>query len=133
MAKVKKDAYWHNIARVYLSQGMKPAQVMKCIKEVFPLTAINGRHIGAYKRRLVDEGHIEKGPLKLTTNINAAITIAKELISVEDQFIYDCSIGSAKRSLKCFEYKLTEEIVEHMEEIDTWVNGLSTKKTTLTI
>lgn len=133
MAKVKKDAYWHNIARVYLSQGMKPAQVMKCLKEVFPLTDINGRHIGAFKRRLVDEGLIEKGPIKLTTNINAAMAVAGELVSNEDRFVYDCSIGSAKRSLKCFEYKLTAEIVEHMEEIDIWVNGLSIKKTTLTI
>jgi hypothetical protein len=106
---------------------------MKCLKEVFPLTDINGRHIGAYKRRLVDEGHIEKGPMKATTNINAAIAVSRELVSIEDKFVYDCSIGSAKRSLKCFEYKLTAEIVEHTEEIDTWVNGLSTKKTTLTI
>jgi hypothetical protein len=127
MAKVKKDAYWHNIARVYLSQGMKPAQVMKCLKEVFPLTDINGRHIGAFKRRLVDEGLIEKGPIKLTTNINAAMAVAGELVSNEDRFVYDCSIGSAKRSLKCFEYKLTAEIVEHLEEIDIWVSGLIQK------
>lgn len=127
MAKVKKDAYWHNIARVYLSQGMKPAQVMKCLQEVFPLTDINGRHIGAFKRRLVDEGLIEKGPIKLTTNINAAMAVAGELVSNEDRFVYDCSIGSAKRSLKCFEYKLTAEIVEHLEEIDIWVSGLIQK------
>ncbi|MAF42655.1 MAG: hypothetical protein CMI54_00610 [Parcubacteria group bacterium] len=131
MAKVKKDAYWHNIARVYLSQGMKPAQVMKCIKEVFPLTAINGRHIGAYKRRLVDEGVVDPKQ-KLTANINEAMSIADDIVNDEDRFVYDCSIGSAKRSLKCFEYKLTEEIVEHTEEIDIWVNGLSIKKTTLT-
>ena len=131
MAKVKKDAYWHNIARVYLSQGMKPAQVMKCIKEVFPLTAINGRHIGAYKRRLVDEGVVDPKQ-KLTVNLNEAMGIADDIVNDEDRFVYDCSIGSAKRSLKCFEYKLTEEIVEHTEEIDIWVNGLSIKKTTLT-
>lgn len=131
MAKVKKDAYWHNIARVYLSQGMKPAQVMKCIKEVFPLTAINGRHIGAYKRRLVDEGVVDPKQ-KLTANINEAMSMADDIVNDEDRFVYDCSIGSAKRSLKCFEYKLTEEIVEHTEEIDIWVNGLSIKKTTLT-
>ena len=131
MAKVKKDAYWHNIARVYLSQGMKPAQVMKCIKEVFPLTAINGRHIGAYKRRLVDEGVVDPKQ-KLTANLNEAMSIADDIVNDEDRFVYDCSIGSAKRSLKCFEYKLTEEIVEHTEEIDIWVNGLSIKKTTLT-
>jgi len=104
---------------------------MKCIKEVFPLTAINGRHIGAYKRRLVDEGVVDPKQ-KLTANINEAMSIADDIVNDEDRFVYDCSIGSAKRSLKCFEYKLTEEIVEHTEEIDIWVNGLSIKKTTLT-
>ena len=123
MVRQKKDAYWHNIARVYLSQGLKPAQVMKCIKEVFPLTDINGRHIGAYKRRLVDEGKIDTA-VRPTTTVNEAMAVAPELISRDDKFVYDCTIGSAKRSLKCFEYKLTEEAVEHVEDIDIWVSGL---------
>ena len=31
----KKDTYWHNIAKVGLSNGLKPAQVGRLIKEVF--------------------------------------------------------------------------------------------------
>ncbi len=39
---VKKDTYWHNIAKIALSNGLKPAQVGRLIKEVFPETEING-------------------------------------------------------------------------------------------
>jgi len=28
------------------------------------------------------------------------------------------------RTLKCFEYKLTEEIVNHGEEIDEWLSNM---------
>ena len=49
---LKKDTYWHNIAKLGISSGFKPAQVGRLVKECFPETEINGRHIGAYKRRL---------------------------------------------------------------------------------
>ena len=32
----KKDTYWHNIAKLGLSNGLKPAQVGRLVKEVFP-------------------------------------------------------------------------------------------------
>jgi hypothetical protein len=125
--RAKKDAYWHSIASLCLSHGMKPAQVGKVVREAFPETDINGRHIGAYKRRLVDEGEIEI-PVRPTSTLNEMMSMVLELITDEDRFAYTCSIGSTKRSLKCFEYKLTAEAEDtnQMEDIEEWVNTLST-------
>ena len=123
----KKDAYWHSIAKVCLSHGMKPAQVGKVVKDAFPETEINGRHIGAYKRRLVVDGEIEI-PVRPTSTLNEMMGMSADFISEEDRFAYTCSVGSTKRSLKCFEYKLTAEAedVNELENIDKWVNTLST-------
>jgi len=123
----KKDTYWHNTTKLLLSMGFKPAQVGKILKEIFPETEVNGRHIGAYKRRLVDEDDITI-PVRPTMSIQEAKGMVEGLVTDEDRFIYDCSIGSTKRSLKCFEYKLTaeaEHIEEGMEEIDLWVSTLT--------
>ena len=115
----KKDTYWHNIAKMGLSSGFKPAQVGRLIKEVFPETEINGRHIGAYKRRLVDEDEVVI-PIRPTTTLQEMMGLVHELVSDEDRFAYTCSVGSTKRSLKCFEYKLTAELEDknEMENIE---------------
>ena len=124
---MKKDAYWHSLAKMCISHGLKPAQVGKVIKEAFPETDINGRHIGAYKRRLVMDEEVEI-PVRPTSTLNELMSIANGLVTDEDRFAYTCSIGSTKRSLKCFEYKLTAEAEDdnQMENIDKWVNTLST-------
>jgi len=126
MKSRKKDAYWHTLAKTYIVMGSKPAQICKCLKEVFPLTEITGRHIGAYKRRLINDEGIEI-PVRPTIGLNEAMSLAHELSNVEDKFVYDCSIGAMKRSLKCFEYKMTKEseIDNKLEEIDIWVSGLN--------
>ena len=120
----KKDAYWHKITRHMIGYGLKPAQIGKVLKEVFPETEVNGRHIGAYKRRLTTEG-VEIA-IRPTISMNEAMDIANGLVNDEDRFIYNCSVGSIKRSLKCFEFKMTKEleVVDNMEEIDIWVSGL---------
>jgi hypothetical protein len=122
---MKKDAYWHNIAKMCISHGMKPAQVGRLVKEVFPETEINGRHIGAFKRRLVDEEAVEI-PASPTSTVQELMGIVKDLVTDEDEFTYNCSIGSTKRSLKCFEYKLTAEIEDkdEMDNIETWIETL---------
>ena len=124
VARRKKDAYWHRITRQMIEYGLKPAQIGKVLKEVFPDTEVNGRHIGAYKRRLTTEG-VEIA-VRPTISLNEAMDIAHGLVSEEDRFIYNCSVGSIKRSLKCFEFKMTKqaEVVDKMEGIDIWVSGL---------
>ena len=120
---VKKDAYWHNIAKLGLSNGLKPAQVGRLVKEVFPDTEVNGRHIGAYKRRLIDAGVIEK-TTPTVGSVGELIQLSESLVSDEDKFIYECYVGSIKRSLKCFEYKLTEEAKDREDEVELWIETI---------
>ena len=120
---VKKDTYWHNIAKLALSNGLKPAQVGRLIKEVFPETEINGRHIGAYKRRLIQDEDILI-PDRPTMNINQMTEMAHSLVSTEDLFIYKCVVGSAKRSLKCFEFKFRAEDKDLLSEVDAWITKI---------
>ncbi len=121
----RKDTYWHNIAQLGLSNGLPPAQVGRLIKEVFPETDVNGRHIGAYKRRLVDADTIVI-PARPTMTVQELMGIVHGLVTDEDKFAYTCSIGSTKRSLKCFEYKLTAELEDknELENIDEWISTL---------
>ena len=122
---IKKDAYWHNIAKLGISSGFKPAQVGRLVKECFPETEINGRHIGAYKRRLAEEGDVEI-PVRPSTTLQEMMSMVNGLVTDDDYFTYTCSVGSTKRSLKCFEYKLTAELEDkdNMENIEEWISTL---------
>ena len=46
MVSRKKDTYWHTVAEGLIVGGMKPAQIGKVLKDIFPETEVNGRHIG---------------------------------------------------------------------------------------
>ena len=46
------------------------------------------------------------------------------IVLTEDLFIYKCVIGSAKRSLKCFEYKFRNEDKDLLSEVDTWITKI---------
>ena len=124
--RAKKDAYWHSLAKMCISHGLKPAQVGKVVKEAFPETDINGRHIGAYKRRLAEEGDVEI-PVRPSTTLQEMMSMVNGLVTDDDYFTYTCSVGSTKRSLKCFEYKLTAELEDkdNMENIEEWISTLS--------
>ena len=124
MASRKKDTYWHEIAALCLQAGQPPSKVAKVIQHCFPKTDINGRHIGAYKRRLIDAGVIDKHA-PTVGSIGELIQLADQLVSAEDRFVYDCWVGSIRRSLKCFEYKLTEAEVNELDEIDIWIEKLN--------
>jgi hypothetical protein len=126
MSKRKvKDTYWHNLAGFCILQGMKPAQVAKVLREAFPLTNVTGRHIGAYKRRMVSDGQIV--PNRLIMSVNDATAMAKDLVTKEDRFVYDCTVGSQIQSLKCFEYKLTTEEKDELDEVERWISRIKKK------
>tara|TARA_R110002020_G_scaffold332354_4_gene547761 strand:- start:158 stop:538 length:381 start_codon:yes stop_codon:yes gene_type:complete len=118
----KKDIYWHPLAGFCILQGMKPAQIAKVLKEVFPLTEVTGRHIGAYKRRLVQEGAIV--PDRVIMSLNDVMYMANGLVSKEDRFVYDCTVNSQLQSLKCFEYKLTAEEKNELNEVERWIERM---------
>ena len=123
MVSRKKDTYWHEVAALCLQAGQPPAKVAKVVKHCFPKTDVNGRHIGAYKRRLIDAGVIEK-TTPTVGSVGELIQLSESLVSDEDKFIYECYVGSIKRSLKCFEYKLTEEAKDREDEVELWIEKI---------
>ena len=123
MVSRKKDTYWHEIAALCLQAGQPPSKVAQVGNHVFPKTEVNGRHIGAYKRRLIDAGVIEKN-VPTVGSVGELIQLADGLVSTEDKFVYDCYVGSIKRSLKCFEYKMTRAEVDDINEIDIWIETI---------
>ena len=121
--KVRKALYWHPLAQILLEQGLMPRYCAQAIKQVYPEADITGRHIGAYKRRLITDGMLEKELPKLISN-NEATQLIAGMVGEDDKFIYQCAIGSAKRSLKCFEYKMTGELIEHDKDIERWITDI---------
>ena len=123
MVSRKKDTYWHEIAALCLQAGQPPSKVSQVVKHVFPKTEVNGRHIGAYKRRLIQDEDILI-PNKPTMPMNQMTEMAHGMVSTEDLFIYKCVIGSAKRSLKCFEFKFRAEDKDLLSEVDAWITKI---------
>ena len=54
----RKHCYWHQLAKAMLEFNLKPTIIGHIIKDTFPETDVNGRHIGAYKRRLIQDEDI---------------------------------------------------------------------------
>ena len=119
MSRVK-DTYWHSLAHLCIEAGLKPAEIARVLKKSFPQTEINGRHVGAYKRRLINEGVVEKD-LPKTGSEQELIQMAEEVVTTEDRFVYDCSVASKVRSLRCFEYKMTEATKDIVDDCDEWI------------
>jgi len=119
----RKHTYWHQLAKFLIQSGFKPAMCSSIIKEVFPETEINGRHIGAYKRRLINDEDILV-PTRATMGKNQAVEMAHGLVSAEDMFIYKCSVGSAKRTLECFQYKFIAEEVDEVAKVEKWITDI---------
>ena len=119
----RKHTYWHQLAKLLILNGYKPAQCAKILKSVFPDTEVNGRHIGAYKRRLLQDEDILI-PDRATMPINQMTEMAHGMVSNEDLFIYKCVVGSAKRSLKCFEFKFRAEDKDLVSEVDAWITKI---------
>ena len=119
----RKHTYWHQLAKFLILNGFKPTVIGHILKDVFPETEVNGRHVGAYKRRLLQDEDIIV-PKKATMTLNEVRDMADGLVTNEDRFIYKCVIGSAKRSLKCFEFKFTNEDKDLVSEVDEWITRL---------
>ena len=119
----RKHTYWHQLAKLLIMNGYKPAQCAKILKSVFPDTEVNGRHIGAYKRRLIQDEDILI-PDRATMPVNQMTEMAHGMVSTEDLFIYKCVVGSAKRSLKCFEFKFRAEDKDLVSEVDAWITKI---------
>ena len=122
--RAKKQMYWHDSAKVLLEHGATPSEVAKALKMVFPHTVVTGRHVGAYKRRLINDEMLEKN-LPKTISLQDAYGMVEGMVGDVDKFVYQCSVGSATRTLKCFEYKLTVEAVEPTSEIDIWIQNIA--------
>ena len=116
----RKHTYWHQLAKFLILNGFKPTAIGHILRDVFPDTEVNGRHVGAYKRRLIQDEDILV-PSKPTMSLNEVRELADGLVTNEDRFIYKCVIGSAKRSLKCFEYKFKHEDKDLVSEVDEWI------------
>ena len=119
----RKHCYWHQLAKTLLSFGFKPTVVGHIVKDVFPETEVNGRHIGAYKRRLIKDNELIV-PDTVSMSRNEASKLAKELVTTEDMFIYRCVVGSVRSSLKCFEFKFKAEDNDIMEEVNKWITAI---------
>tara|TARA_R110000744_G_scaffold205680_3_gene324317 strand:+ start:745 stop:1116 length:372 start_codon:yes stop_codon:yes gene_type:complete len=118
-----KHTYWHQLAKYLLGIGFKPAMCSHIIKDIFPETEINGRHIGAYKRRLIKEIGILI-PTTPTMGKNEASKLGAALVSEEDMFIYKCSVGSAKKTLECFQFKFIAEEVDELKKVGQWITDI---------
>ena len=123
MSSRVKHTYWHQLAKTLIMSGFKPAMCSQILKEIFPETEVNGRHIGAYKRRLIKEEDILI-PNKPTMGKNAAVRLMEQLVSTEDRFIYDCSVGSAKRTLECYQFKFIAEDKDEVKEVEKWITDI---------
>ena len=119
----RKHTYWHQLAKMMLGFGFKPTMVGHILKDVFPETEVNGRHVGAYKRRLIQDGELTV-PDKPTMSRNEASQLAPELVSTEDMFIYKCTVGSAKKSLECFQFKFKAEDNDEVEKVEKWITAI---------
>jgi hypothetical protein len=119
----RKHTYWHQLAKIMLGFGFKPTMVGHILKDVFPETEVNGRHVGAYKRRLIQDDELIV-PEKATMSRNEASRLAPELVSTEDMFIYKCTVGSAKKSLECFQFKFKAEDISAVEEVEEWITAI---------
>ena len=122
----KKITYWHPIAKGLIEMGLLPKEINQVFADIFPRNDIGTRKIGAYKRRLVDEG-LDIIPNNEMMSVVNAITWARENIDKDDQWIHDLVINSAMAELRIFAFKTSEEESDagqtKVDKFEEWMNG----------
>jgi len=121
----KKITYWHPIAKGLIEMGLLPKEINQVFADIFPRNDIGTRKIGAYKRRLVDEG-LDIIPNNEMMSVVNAITWARENIDKDDQWIHDLVINSAMAELRIFAFKTSEEESDagqtDVDKFEVWMN-----------
>ena len=126
MASQKKIMYWHPIAKGLIEMGLMPKEINKVFGDIFPKNAIGTRKIGAYKRRITDEG-TEIVPTNDRISMESAIVWAKEALDEDDKWIHDLVINSAMAELRIFAF--TDDLTKtdagqtEMDKFEEWMNG----------
>jgi len=124
MAGVKKDLYWHPIAKELIISGATYRVITPILNEIFPDCGVTGRQLGAFKRRLRSE-NVEI-PKATKGNKQEANIIAQNAITEEDLFIYKCARGSLIAKLEVYHYKMTQETDKNIETLDDeWLGHLN--------
>jgi len=124
MAGVKKDFYWHPIAKELILSGVSYRIITPILNEIFPDCGVAGRQLGAYKRRL--RGENEDIPTASKANKQEANIIAQNAITKEDLFIYKCARGALIAQLEVYHYKMTQDIDKDIGTLDDeWVGHLN--------
>jgi len=124
MAGVKKDLYWHPVAKELILSGTAYRIITPILNEIFPDCGITGRQLGAYKRRLRSEN--EEIPKISKVNKQEANIIAQNAITEEDLFIYKCARGSLIAQLEVYHYKMTHKTDKNIEILDDeWLGHLN--------
>ena len=63
-------------------------------------------------------------PTTPTMGKNEASKLGAALVSEEDMFIYKCSVGSAKKTLECFQFKFIAEEVDELKKVGQWITDI---------
>ena len=122
----KKIMYWHPIAKGLIEMGFMPKEINRVFAEIFPKNAIGTRKIGAYKRRITDEG-TEIVPTNDRISMESAIVWAKEALDKDDKWIHELVINSAMAELRIFAF--TDDLTKtdagqtEMDKFEEWMNG----------
>ncbi len=118
--------YWHPIAKGLIEMGFMPKEINRVFAEIFPKNDIGTRKIGAYKRRLLDEG-IDIIQSNEVISIDSAIAWAMDNIDKDDEWIHELVINSAMAELRIFAF--TDDLTKtdagqtEMDKFEEWMNG----------
>ena len=122
----KKIMYWHPIAKGLIEMGLLPKEINQLFGEIFPKNDIGTRKIGAFNRRLLDEG-LDIVQSNEVISIESAIAWSMDNIDKDDEWIHELVINSAMAELRIFAF--TDDLTKtdagqtEMDKFEEWMNG----------